>query len=54
MLHRGVYVVAPLVVLHFYWMRAGKNNLAEVGWYALALGVLLAWRVWRKYRIKEA
>lgn len=46
-LHKGVYLVAPLVVLHFYWMRAGKNNLAEVGWYALVLVGLLAWRVFR-------
>jgi sulfoxide reductase heme-binding subunit YedZ len=53
-LHRGVYLVAPLVVLHFFWMRAGKNNLDEVGWYGLALGALLGWRIWRKLRSKEA
>ena len=43
-LHRVVYVVAPLALLHFFWMRAGKNNFAEVAVYALILGVLLAWR----------
>lgn len=44
-LHRGVYAVAVLAVLHFYWMRAGKNNFAEVFVYASVLFVLLAWRV---------
>ena len=43
-LHRVVYVVAPLALLHFFWMRAGKNNFAEVAVYALILAVLLAWR----------
>ncbi len=44
-LHRLVYVVAVLAVLHFFWMRAGKSNFAEVFVYASVLFVLLAWRV---------
>ena len=44
-LHRLVYAVAVLAVLHFFWMRAGKNDFAEVGVYAAVLGTLLAWRV---------
>jgi methionine sulfoxide reductase heme-binding subunit len=44
-LHRSVYVVALLAVLHFFWMRAGKSNFAEVFVYASVLFVLLAWRV---------
>jgi sulfoxide reductase heme-binding subunit YedZ len=44
-LHRLVYVVAVLAVLHFFWMRAGKSNFAEVFVYASVLLVLLAWRV---------
>lgn len=48
-LHKGVYLVAPLAVLHFFWMRAGKNDVAEVGWYALVLGGLLAWRFFRRF-----
>lgn len=47
-LHRAVYVIAGLAVLHFFWMRSGKNDFAEVGVYAAILGVLLAWRVWRR------
>jgi sulfoxide reductase heme-binding subunit YedZ len=52
-LHRLVYGVAVLAVLHFFWMRAGKSNFAEVFVYASVLFVLLAWRVlhsslWRR------
>jgi sulfoxide reductase heme-binding subunit YedZ len=46
-LHRLVYAVAVLAVLHFFWMRAGKSNFAEVFVYAAVLFVLLAWRVVR-------
>ena len=44
-LHRLVYGVAVLAVLHFFWMRAGKNNFTEVWVYAAILGSLLAWRI---------
>ena len=46
-LHRLVYVVAVLAVLHFFWMRAGKHNFAEVLVYGSVLFTLLAWRVVR-------
>ena len=49
-LHRIVYVVAPLAILHFFWMRAAKNNFAEVAVYAAILVVLLGWRVWNRRR----
>jgi sulfoxide reductase heme-binding subunit YedZ len=48
-LHRLVYAVAGLALLHFFWMRAGKNNFTEVAVYALILGVLLGWRVYRRW-----
>jgi sulfoxide reductase heme-binding subunit YedZ len=44
-LHRLVYATAVLAVLHFFWMRAGKNDFTEVLVYAAVLGMLLAWRV---------
>ena len=47
MLHRSVYGVAVSAVLHFAWMRAGKNDFEEVFVYAAVLALLLAWRVWR-------
>ena len=46
-LHRLVYAVVLLALLHFFWMRAGKNNFAEVAVYAAIVAVLLGWRVWR-------
>ena len=50
MLHRAVYVAAALAVLHFWWMRAGKNNLAEVGVYLGIVAALLLARVAHRYR----
>ena len=46
LLHKLVYVIAGLGLLHFFWMRAGKNNFAEVFVYAAIIAVLLGWRVW--------
>jgi methionine sulfoxide reductase heme-binding subunit len=46
-LHRLVYVIAGLGLLHFFWMRAGKNDFAEVAIYAAILAVLLGWRLRR-------
>lgn len=45
-LHRSVYAVALLAVLHFYWMRAAKGNLQEVAVYGAVLAGLLGWRIW--------
>jgi sulfoxide reductase heme-binding subunit YedZ len=45
-LHRAVYGIAVLAILHFFWMRAGKRNFDEVWLYACILGALLAWRVY--------
>jgi sulfoxide reductase heme-binding subunit YedZ len=44
-LHKAVYVIVLLGLLHFFWMRAAKNNFAEVAVYAVVIGVLLGWRV---------
>ena len=52
-LHKLVYIVAGLALLHFFWMRAGKNNFTEVAVYAVIIGLLLGWRVtqrWKKRR----
>jgi len=56
-LHRLVYVIAGLGILHFFWMRAGKHNFAEVAVYAAILGALLGWRVMqalKKRRVSAA
>jgi len=44
-LHRLVYAIPFLAILHFFWMRAGKNDFAEVALYAAILAVLLGWRL---------
>ena len=46
-LHRLVYLVAGLALLHFFWMRSGKNDYAEVALYAAIIGVLLLERLFR-------
>jgi sulfoxide reductase heme-binding subunit YedZ len=52
MLHKAVHVVAALAILHFFWMRAGKNDFGEVAVYAAILGALLGWRFVRFSRKK--
>ena len=52
LLHKLVYVISGLGLLHFFWMRAGKNNFAEVFVYAAIMAVLLGWRV-RQYLVKK-
>ena len=49
-LHRSVYAVAVLAILHFWWMRAGKRNFTEVWVYGLILAGLLCWRILRRMR----
>lgn len=54
MLHKLVYAIAALAILHFFWMRAGKNDFAEVAVYAAILGGLLAWRIRRVVVSRQA
>lgn len=53
-LHRAVYAVAMLAILHFFWMRAGKRNFGEVAVYAAVVALLLGWRLWRRLRPPKA
>ena len=47
-LHRLVYVIAPLGVLHFWWMV--KRDITEPVIYAAILTVLLGCRVWVRFK----
>lgn len=48
-LHRLIYIIVPLGVLHFWWMKAAKNNLFQPLLFAVLVGVLLGMRlVWRR------
>jgi len=48
-LHKLVYLIAGLGILHFFWMRAAKNNFDEVFVYAAIVASLLGWRVWNHW-----
>ena len=52
-LHKLVYLIAGLGLLHFFWMRAGKNNFAEVFVYAGIIAVLLGWRLFQFLKKKR-
>lgn len=49
-LHRLIYLIAPLGVLHFWWMKAGKNDLAEPALFAAIVALLLGLRLFRRRR----
>ncbi|KVN49339.1 protein-methionine-sulfoxide reductase heme-binding subunit MsrQ [Burkholderia ubonensis] len=53
-LHRAIYAIGPFGVLHFWWMKAGKHDLAQPKLYAAIVVALLGWRVaawgWRRVR----
>jgi len=53
-LHRLVYGIAGLAILHFFWMRSGKRLYGEVAVYAAFLALLLGWRVWHWQRRRRA
>ncbi|MGE8641400.1 MAG: protein-methionine-sulfoxide reductase heme-binding subunit MsrQ [Achromobacter sp.] len=50
-LHRAIYAIGLLAVLHYWWHKAGKNDLGEPLLYASVLALLLGWRIvawWRR------
>ena len=49
-LHRLVYLAAGLAILHFFWMRAGKRDFADVLLYGGLLAMLLLARVVLRWR----
>lgn len=51
-LHRAVYAIALLGVVHFWWLV--KKDVTEPAWFATVIGTLLAVRVWWKVRERAA
>lgn len=49
-LHKAVHAIGVLALLHFFWMRSGKNDYAEVAVYALVLALLWGARAVRAWR----
>ena len=56
LLHRLVYIIAVLAILHYAWHKAGKNDYSEVMVYALVVIGLLGMRGWWRWgrRVWEA
>jgi sulfoxide reductase heme-binding subunit YedZ len=48
-LHRLVYVIAPLGVLHFWWMKSAKHDLGQPILFVVIVTALLGLRVWWAY-----
>ena len=55
-LHKLIYPIAALAILHFWWMKAGKHDLILPKIYGAIVVVLLAWRVivWLRGRLTKA
>ncbi|WP_018433845.1 protein-methionine-sulfoxide reductase heme-binding subunit MsrQ [Paraburkholderia atlantica] len=51
-LHRAIYVIGALAILHFWWMKAGKHDLLLPKIYGAVMIALLGWRlvVWIRER----
>jgi methionine sulfoxide reductase heme-binding subunit len=45
-LHRLVYLIAPLAILHFWWMKAGKHNFTQPIIFGLIVLALLGLRLY--------
>jgi sulfoxide reductase heme-binding subunit YedZ len=49
LLHRSIYLIGVLAILHYWWHKQGKNDFDTVLIYAAVLAFLLAWRVRRAW-----
>lgn len=45
-LHRTIYLIAPLAILHFWWMKAGKNDFEQPIIFGSIIALLLLLRVY--------
>ncbi|MBU6489600.1 MAG: protein-methionine-sulfoxide reductase heme-binding subunit MsrQ [Burkholderiales bacterium] len=54
-LHRAIYAIAALAILHFWWMKAGKHDLILPKIYGSIVIVLLGWRVavWARGKLAD-
>jgi sulfoxide reductase heme-binding subunit YedZ len=49
-LHRAIYLIAPLAILHFWWMKAGKNDFEQPILFGAIVTLLLAARLYWRLR----
>jgi sulfoxide reductase heme-binding subunit YedZ len=45
-IHRLIYVIAPLAILHYWWMKSAKNNIEQPLIFGVIVAVLLGVRVY--------
>lgn len=53
-LHRLIYAIAPLAILHYWWMKAGKHNFQQPIVWGTVVAVLLLLRVYWHWRRTQA
>lgn len=54
-LHRTIYLIAPLAILHFWWMKAGKHDFERPILFGVTVAALLLVRLyWRVARQRAA
>ncbi len=57
LLHKAVYLVVVLGMLHFFWMKSAKQNFSEVLVYGLIFVVLTGYRLyvwWEKRHMRKS
>lgn len=45
-IHRLIYLIAPLGILHYWWIKSAKNNIGQPLLYGVIIALLLALRVY--------
>jgi sulfoxide reductase heme-binding subunit YedZ len=45
LLHRLIYIIACTAIAHYWWHKAGKNDLETVSIYGFIILILLAFRI---------
>jgi sulfoxide reductase heme-binding subunit YedZ len=54
-LHRLIYAIAPLAILHFWWMKAGKHDFAQPILFGAIVALLLGVRLyWSRTKVQPA
>jgi sulfoxide reductase heme-binding subunit YedZ len=57
-IHRLIYVIAPLGIVHYWWLKAAKNNIGQPLIFgvivAVLLGVRVYWSVTKKAKSQPA
>jgi sulfoxide reductase heme-binding subunit YedZ len=53
-IHRLIYLIAPLGILHYWWIKSAKNNIGQPLLYGVIIALLLALRVYWSVSKKKA